>query len=50
MSKLLLVAVCLGLIAGALCAQTGVGQIQGTISDVSGAVVKNVAPKRAAKT
>ena len=43
MSKLLLVAVCLGLIAGALCAQTGVGQIQGTISDVSGAVVPNAA-------
>ena len=43
MSKLLLVAVCLSLLAGVLCAQTGVGQIQGTISDVSGAVVPNAA-------
>jgi hypothetical protein len=41
MSKLLRVAVCLSLLAAALCAQTGVGQIQGTISDASGAVVPN---------
>src|SRR4249920_2349136 len=41
MSKLLLVAVCLSLVAGVVCAQTGVGQIQGTISDASGAVVPN---------
>ena len=43
MSKLLRVAACLGLLAAALCAQTGVGQIQGTISDTSGAVVPNAA-------
>ena len=41
MSKLLLVALCLALVAGSLCAQTGVGQIQGTTSDSSGAVVPN---------
>ena len=41
MSKLLRVAVCLSLLAAALCAQTGVGQIQGTVSDASGAVVPN---------
>src|SRR4051794_35608972 len=43
MSKLLALGVCLSLFAGALCAQTGVGQIQGTISDGSGAVVPNAA-------
>ena len=32
---------CVELLAAALCAQTGVGQIQGTISDASGAVVPN---------
>ena len=31
----------MGLVAGVVCAQTGVGQIQGTISDASGAVVPN---------
>src|SRR3954454_21927920 len=41
MSKLLLIALCLALVAGSLCAQTGVGQIQGTTSDSSGAVVPN---------
>src|SRR6266436_6570444 len=34
---------CLGLVAATLCAQTGVGQIQGTVTDASGAVVPNAA-------
>jgi len=41
MSKLLRAAACLFLFAAVLYAQTGVGQIQGVISDGSGAVVPN---------
>ena len=43
MSKLLHVIGCVTLFTGVLCAQTGVGQIQGTVSDGSGAVVPNAA-------
>src|SRR5258708_24392912 len=41
MSKLLRAALCFSLLTAVLSAQTGVGQIQGTISDASGAVVPN---------
>src|SRR5215831_6532309 len=35
--------ICLALFATLLCAQTGVGQIQGTVNDASGAVVPHAA-------
>ena len=43
MLKRVLLCICPALHSRRLCAQTGVGQIQGTVTDSSGAVVPNAA-------